>query len=64
MERKYLMKSDLSKIEEVYEKYKNMEESIMKWNSNKQVAQILQDLWTAVKESLGHKIDKKKRRII
>ena len=49
------MKTDLSKIKEVYEKYKDMEESIMKWNSNKQVAEILQDLWLAVKQTLGHK---------
>jgi len=49
------MKTDLSKIKEVYEKYKDMEESIMKWNSNKQVAEILQDLWLSVKQTLGHK---------
>ena len=49
------MKTDLTEIKNVYEKYKNMEESILKWNSNKQVAEIMQDLWRAVKLTLGYK---------
>lgn len=53
------MKTDLTKIKEVYEKYKDMEESIMKWNSNKQVAGIIQDLWLAIKQTLGHKKEDK-----
>ena len=55
------MKTDLTKIKEVYEKYKDMEESIMKWNSNKQVAEIMQDLWLAVKQTFGYKIEVSKK---
>lgn len=54
------MKSD--KIKEVYEKYKDMEDSILSYNGNKQVAEIMQDLWLVIKQSLGHKVEVKKRR--
>lgn len=56
------MKTDLTKIKEVYEKYENMEDSIMKWDGNMLVAGIMRDLWLAVKESMGHKVEVKKRR--
>lgn len=55
------MKSDLTKIKEVYEKYKGMEDSILSYNGNKQVAEIMQDLWLVIKLTLGHKVEISKK---
>lgn len=54
------MKSE--KIKEVYEKYKDIEDSILSYNGNQMIAEMLKNFWLAIKQSLGHKIEVPKKR--